>query len=61
MSEALSVFYIVDLANSILRQCWADSPKAGKREIFGKVVMVKAKPAKKIVKAFPVAALKASV
>ena len=35
--------------------------KAGKREIFGKVVMVKAKPAKKIVKAFPVAALKASI
>merc|ERR1712056_40724 len=32
--------------------------KAGKREVFGKVVMVKAKPAKKIVKAFPVAALK---
>mmetsp|Transcript_48544 Transcript_48544/g.110601 ORF Transcript_48544/g.110601 Transcript_48544/m.110601 type:complete len:104 (+) Transcript_48544:71-382(+) len=35
--------------------------KAGKREIFGKVVMVKAKPAKKIVKAFPVAALKKAV
>merc|ERR1711877_74213 len=35
--------------------------KAGKREIFGKVVMVKAKPAKKIVKAFPVAALRKSV
>merc|ERR1712100_625939 len=35
--------------------------KAGKREVFGKVVMVNAKPAKKIVKAFPVAALKASV
>merc|ERR1712007_230431 len=35
--------------------------KAGKREVFGKVVMVKAKPAKKIVKAFPVAALKASI
>merc|ERR1711904_345191 len=35
--------------------------KAGKREVFGKVVMVKAKPARKIVKAFPVAALKASV
>merc|ERR1712107_512284 len=34
--------------------------KAGKREVFGKVVMVKAKPAKKVVKAFPVAALKAS-
>merc|ERR1719453_2125868 len=32
--------------------------KAGKREIFGKVVMVKAKPAKKIVKAYPVSALK---
>merc|ERR1711862_726075 len=26
--------------------------KAGKREVFGKVVMVKAKPARKIVKAF---------
>jgi len=35
--------------------------KAGKREIFGKVVMVKAKPAKKIVKAYPVAALKKSI
>merc|ERR1711941_203800 len=35
--------------------------KAGKREIFGKVVMVKAKPAKKIVKAFPLSALKSSV
>merc|ERR1719388_751409 len=35
--------------------------KAGKKEIFGKMVMVKAKPAKKVVKAFPVAALKASV
>merc|ERR1712010_296064 len=31
---------------------------AGKREIFGKVVMVKAKPAKTIVKAYPVAAIK---
>merc|ERR1711879_1127116 len=35
--------------------------KAGKREVFGKLVMVKAKPARKVVKAFPVAALKASV
>merc|ERR1711897_18307 len=35
--------------------------KAGKREVFGKLVMVKAKPAKTIVKAFPVAALKKSV
>merc|ERR1711920_8984 len=32
--------------------------KAGKREIFGKVVMVKAKPAKTIVKAYCVSALK---
>merc|ERR1711915_777828 len=35
--------------------------KAVKREMFGKMVVVKAKPAKKIVKAFPVAALKASI
>merc|ERR1711881_73520 len=27
--------------------------KAGKREVFGKVVMVKAKPARTVVKAFP--------
>lgn len=31
---------------------------AGKREIFGKLVMVKAKPAKTVVKGFAVAALK---
>merc|ERR1719291_299771 len=31
--------------------------KAGKREMFGKVVVVKAKPAKTVVKAFPVAAI----
>ena len=35
--------------------------KAGKREVFGKVVMVKAKPARTIVKAYPVAALKKSI
>merc|ERR1711897_128150 len=35
--------------------------KAGKREVFGKVMMVKAKPAKTIVKAFAVAALKKAV
>merc|ERR1712137_840873 len=35
--------------------------KAGKREIFGKVVVVKAKPAKTIVKAYCVAALKKSI
>merc|ERR1712173_449766 len=32
--------------------------KAGKREVFGKVVMVKAKPARTVVKAFPVSVLK---
>merc|ERR1712190_581023 len=35
--------------------------KAGEREVFGKVVMVKAKPARTIVKAYPVAALKKSI
>jgi len=35
--------------------------KAGKREIFGKMVVVKAKPARKIVKALPLSALKNSV
>merc|ERR1712187_621791 len=35
--------------------------KAGKREMCGKTVIVKAKPAKTIVKAYPVAALKKSV
>merc|ERR1712060_881242 len=35
--------------------------KAGKKEVFGKVVMVKARPARKIVKAYPVAALKNSI
>merc|ERR1719476_265324 len=35
--------------------------KAGKREMFGKVVMVAAKPAKTVVKAFPVGALKKSI
>merc|ERR1712151_1311972 len=35
--------------------------KAGKREIFGKMVVVKAEPAKTVVKAYCVAALKKSV
>merc|ERR1739847_245417 len=35
--------------------------KAGKREVFGKVMMVKAKPARTVVKAFAVSALKKSV
>ena len=32
--------------------------KAGKREMFGKIVLVKAKPAKTVVKAFPAKAIK---
>merc|ERR1712138_134077 len=35
--------------------------KAGQREIFGKMVTVKAKPARTVVKSFPVSALKKSV
>merc|ERR1711879_102219 len=35
--------------------------KAGKREVFGKVIMVKAKPAKTVIKAYCVAALKKSI
>merc|ERR1711918_158981 len=35
--------------------------KAGKREMFGQTVIVKAKPAKTVVKAYPVAALKRSI
>merc|ERR1712151_294913 len=35
--------------------------KAGKREVFGKVMMVKAKPAKTVIKAYCVAALKKSI
>lgn len=35
--------------------------KAGKREMFGKVVVVKARPAKTVVKAYCVAALKKAI
>merc|ERR1711975_148979 len=50
------VFTIPGLARIKTRR--KPATKAGKREIFGKVMMVKAKPAKTVVKAFPVAALK---
>merc|ERR1711972_726441 len=53
------VFTIPGLARLKIRM--KPATKAGKREVFGKVVVVKAKPARKIVKAFPVAALKASI
>merc|ERR1712051_242713 len=35
--------------------------KAGKKLMFGKEVVVKAKPAKKVIKAFPAAAVKKSI
>jgi nucleoid DNA-binding protein len=57
--KATGVFTIPGVCRLKIRT--KPATKAGKREIFGKVVMVKAKPAKKIVKAFPVAALKASI
>merc|ERR1712036_67528 len=34
--------------------------KAGKREMFGQIMVVKAKPARTVVKAYPVAALKSN-
>merc|ERR1712056_173767 len=53
------VFAVPGLARLKIRT--KPATKAGKREIFGKVVVVKAKPAKQIVKAYPVAALKKSI
>merc|ERR1719242_2340934 len=53
------VFTIPGLARLKIRT--KPATKAGKREVFGKLVMVKAKPARKIVKAYPVAALKKSI
>eukprot|EP00405_Crypthecodinium_cohnii_P006951 CAMPEP_0194782714 /NCGR_PEP_ID=MMETSP0323_2-20130528/78838_1 /TAXON_ID=2866 ORGANISM="Crypthecodinium cohnii, Strain Seligo" /NCGR_SAMPLE_ID=MMETSP0323_2 /ASSEMBLY_ACC=CAM_ASM_000346 /LENGTH=112 /DNA_ID=CAMNT_0039721547 /DNA_START=91 /DNA_END=429 /DNA_ORIENTATION=+ len=46
---------------SMLKTRVKPATKAGKREIFGKVCMVQAKPAKTVIKAFPVAALKKSI
>merc|ERR1712066_614408 len=57
--KSTGVFTIPGLARIKTRM--KPATKAGKREVFGKVVVVKAKPARKIVKAFPVAALKASI
>merc|ERR1711918_109170 len=49
------VFSIPGLCRLKLRM--KPATKAGKREIFGKMCVVKARPARKVVKAFPVAAL----
>merc|ERR1712226_1255351 len=53
------VFSIPGLCRLKLRT--KPATKAGKREIFGKMCVVKARPARKVVKAFPVAALKAAI
>jgi len=52
-------FVIPGICQSNTRQ--KPATKAGKKMIFGKEVVVKAKPAKTVVKAFPVAALKRSI
>merc|ERR1711901_10564 len=39
---------------AMLKTRMKPATKAGKREVFGKEVMVKAKPARSVVKAFPV-------
>ena len=53
------VFVISGLARLKFRN--KPDTEAGKREVFGKIVMVKAKPARKIVKPYPVAASKANI
>merc|ERR1712066_749499 len=58
-TKKTGVFCVPGLCRFKLRT--KPATKAGKREVFGKVVMVKAKPARKVVKAYPVAALKASI
>merc|ERR1711920_1036376 len=57
--QKTGIFAVPGLARFKVRT--KPATKAGKREVFGKLIMVKAKPAKKIVKAFPVAALKKSI
>jgi len=58
-TKKTGVFCVPGLCRFKLRT--KPATKAGKKEVFGKVVMVKARPARKIVKAYPVAALKASI
>ena len=53
------IFTVPGLARMKIRN--KPATKAGKREVFGKIVMVKARPARKIVKAFPVANLNAII
>merc|ERR1719437_170091 len=53
------VFYLPGLCR--LKTRTKPATKAGKREIFGKMCVVKANPARKIVKAFPAKAIKDSL
>merc|ERR1712151_977866 len=53
------VFYLPGLCR--LKTRTKPATKAGKREIFGKMCVVKAKPVRKIVKAFPAKAIKDSL
>ena len=53
------VFTVPGVARMKIRN--KPATKAGKREVFGKIVMVKAKPARKIVETFPVANLNAII
>ena len=46
------------LAEQGLAAAAKKATKAGKREMFGKIFIVKARPARTVVKAFPVAAIK---
>ena len=55
-AEVKKMFVIPGLC--MLKTRKKPATKAGKREIFGKVVVVKAKPAKTVVKAFAAKALK---
>ena len=44
-----------------MQTCKKPATKVGKKEVFGKVMMVKAKPAKTVIKAYCVSALKKSI
>merc|ERR1719245_742468 len=46
---------------AVLKVRTKPATKAGKREMFGKVVVVKAQPARKVVKAQPAAAVKKAI
>jgi hypothetical protein len=57
--KARGVFTLPGLARIKTRV--KPATKAGSRSMFGKVVKVAAKPARTVIKAFPVAALKSAI